>query len=150
MKQAIMIAAAVTLALGATGLATGWAVQSPITVKAGEIAANPEKYYGKKVMVKAEVEDVLGAQMFLLDEDRLFAWPDVLVIAQKLTGAVPEDTEVTVVGTVQKYTSTTLRRDYDWDWWNDIDVDIEMTFRDRPVIIADSVKSESGTELVRR
>jgi hypothetical protein len=154
MRRAIILTAVATALTSVAPRALEQNAQSqsttPMTVKAGDIAANPVQYYGKKVTVNAEVEDVLGAQVFLLDEDRLFAWPDLMVVAPKLTGPVPEDTNVTVVGTVQKYSSTTLRRDYDWNWWNDLDADIEMTFRDRPVIIADSVKSATGAELVRR
>lgn len=120
------------------------------TVTAGEIANNPKNYIGKKVSVRAEVEDVLGRQMFLLDEDKLFAWPDVLVITPQLGTAITEDSVVTVTGTVQMFVETQFRRDYDWNWWSDMDPDINVTFRDRPVIVADSVKAADGTELVRR
>lgn len=117
---------------------------------AGEIANNPAAYIGKKVTVTAEVEDVLGRQVFLLDEDRLFVWPDVLVIAPALAGQAPEDTNVTVSGTVRNFVDVDFRRDYDWNWWGDLDTDIVVAFHNRPVIIADSVKTSSGTELVRR
>jgi hypothetical protein len=123
---------------------------APMSVKAGEIAQNPSAYYGKKVSVQAEVEDLLGPQVFLLDEDRLFAWPDVLVIAPKLGTPVEEDTMVTVTGTVRSYVDADLRRDYAWNWWDGMDPDIEVSFRNRPVIVADSIKSAAGTELVRR
>ena len=53
----------------------------------GNLAANPANYSGKKVTVRAGIEDVLGPQVFLLDEDRLFAWPDVLVITPALSNA---------------------------------------------------------------
>jgi hypothetical protein len=149
---------AATLLLVFGTLATGLAVQSgssqqattAMTVTAGDIAKTPEKYYGKKVTVRAEVEDVLGRQVFLLDEDKLFAWPDVLVIAPKLTAAVPEDTNVTVTGTVRSFVDADFRREYNWDWWGDLDPDIVVTFRNRPAIVADSVKTTAGTDLVSR
>ena len=123
---------------------------APVTVSAGEVAANPEKYYGKKVTVRAEVDDVLGSQMFLLDEDRAFAWPDVLVITPALGAKLEEDSMVTVTGTVRAFVDADFRRDYDWNWWDRLDPDIEVTFRNRPAIIAESVKTHQGTELVRR
>lgn len=121
----------------------------PLSVTAGAIAANPEKYYGQKVAVRAEVEDVLGPQVFLLDEERLFAWPDVLVVAPRLSGVVPEDEIVTVTGTVRAFSDADFRRDYDWAWWNDLDPDIYVTFRTRPAIVADSIRTSAGLELVR-
>jgi hypothetical protein len=120
-----------------------------MTVKAGDIAGDPAKYYGKKVKVRAEVEDVLGRQMFLLDEDKLFAWPDVLVVAPPLTAWAPEDEIVTVVGTVRAFVDVDLRRDYDWDWWGDLDTDVVATFNNRPVIMADSIMTANGAELVK-
>lgn len=123
---------------------------TPMTVTAGQIADKPKDYIGKKVTVRAEIEDVLGRQMFLLDEDRLFAWPDLLVITPALNGELPEEAVVSVTGTVQNFVETQFRRDYDWRWWDDMDPDINVTFRDRPVIVADSVKTADGRELVRR
>src|SRR5688500_11404083 len=119
-----------------------------MTVTAGDIANNPTRYYGQKVTVRAEVEDVLSRQVFLLDEDKLFAWPDVLVITPTLTSTVPEEEIVTVTGTVRPYVDADFRRDYNWNWWGDMDHDVHVTFRDRPVIVADSVKTNNGTELV--
>jgi hypothetical protein len=119
-----------------------------MTVRAGEIANNPSRYYGQKVTVRAEVEDVLSRQVFVLDEDKLFAYPDVLVIAPALSSMVPEDQIVTVTGTVRAFVDADFRRDYDWNWWGDLDNDIIVTFRDRPVIVADSIRTQSGTELV--
>ena len=123
---------------------------TPMNATAGEIAANPAKYYGKKVIVRAEIEDVLGGQMFLLDEDRLFAWPDVIVITPALGTPLVEDSIVTVTGMVRAYVDADFRRDYDWNWWDRLDPDLELTFRNRPAIVADSVKTEQGNELVRK
>ena len=49
---------------------------------------------------------------------------------------------------MRAFVDADFRRDYDWDWWGDADTDIFVTFRDRPVIVADSVKTHSGKELV--
>ena len=43
-----------------------------------------------------------------------------------------------------------FRRDYDWNWWDRLDPDIEVAFRNRPVIVADSIQTAQGSELVRR
>jgi hypothetical protein len=133
---------------GQQGQAHAQGISGVTTVTAGEIAQNPTKYYGQKVSVRAEVDDVLGRQVFALDEDELFAWPDVLVIAPPLTGFVPEDQIVTVTGTVRSCVDLDFRLEYDWDWWKDLDTDLSVTFENRPVIVADSVRDQAGTELV--
>jgi hypothetical protein len=120
-----------------------------MTTTAGAIAQNPATYYGKKVEVRAEVEDVLGRQVFLLDEDRLFAWPDVMVIAPALTGYAPEDEMVTVRGTVKAFVDADFRRDYAWNWWGDLHPNVVVAFRDRPAIVAESIRTSTGAELVR-
>ena len=145
---AALFSAAIVVVVGAMIMAE--ATQSPVVVKTGDIANNPAQYHGKRVSVRAEVEEVLSRQVFLLDKDRLIAWPDVLVIAPALTVAIPEDTVVTVIGTVRSFVDADSRREDDWDWWGDLDTDVEVTFRNRPVIVAESVKTAAGAELVRR
>jgi hypothetical protein len=128
----------------ATGTMTG------TTVTAGQIADNPVRFIGQRVTVKAEIEDVLGRQAFTLDEDRLFAYPDVLVIAPGLTGVLPEDTNVTVTGTVQTFNDVNMKRDYAWNWWDDLDTDVSPSYKDRPVIMAESILDKDGRELVKK
>ncbi len=121
----------------------------PIRVTAGQIAGEPASYYGRTVAVRAEVEDVAGPQAFLLDEDRVGAGPDVLVLTRALAGPVPEDELVTVTGTVHAFVEAEIRRDYDWGWWDAVDPEVLVAFRSRPVIMAESVRTEAGRELVR-
>ena len=120
-----------------------------MTVKAGDIAANPEKHYNKKVTVTAEVEEVLGVQIFTLDEDRAFAGPDVLVISPALSAPIPDGQKVTVTGTLKPFVEADIKRDYNWNWWADLKVETTTQFKDRPVLLADSVKTEAGVELVK-
>lgn len=148
--RVLAVAAVTGVALGGSTFADQQsATSAATTATAGEIANNPAKFYGKKVTVRAEVEDVLSRQVFLLDEDKLFVWPDVLVIAPPMSSAVPEDEVVTVTGMVRSFVDADFRREYDWDWWGDLDTDIVVAFRERPVILADSVRTQAGTELVK-
>lgn len=119
-------------------------VGSSIIVDAEEIVRDPSKYYGKKVMIQpADVNRVLGPHAFMLDEDALLAGPDVLVIVPNPTGgAIGEDAEVRVTGTVRPYVAADIRRDF--NWFDEDDVVVEFT--DRPVIVADSVTSSDGRE----
>jgi hypothetical protein len=123
---------------------------APKMVKAGDIAANPEKHYGQKVIVSSEVDTVLGAQTFTLDEDKAFAGPDVLVIAPALSAPVPDGETVTVTGTLKKFVEVEIKRDYDWNWWADWKEEMKVQFKDRPVILADSIRTKAGVELVKK
>lgn len=117
-------------------------------VSAGAIAESPERYVGKAVRVRAEVEDVYGEQAFTLDEDEAFAGPDVLVLIPNGVTEELDDTKVTVRGPVREFTRAGFERDYDWfdgDGVGDADLD---DFESRPVIVASSVRTADGKELI--
>jgi hypothetical protein len=115
-------------------------------VKAGELAANPSRYLGKSVTVTSQVATVYGSRMFTLDEDRIGARPDVLVLVPD-HASVDYGNNVTVSGVVREFVWTDLRRDYEWF---DLRPQFEVVLRSRPVIVATSVKSGDATELVGR
>jgi hypothetical protein len=95
------------------------------------------------------VDDVYSSHSFTLDEDAIFAGPDVLVLVPNpaIAATAPDDKSVTVTGRVRRYVSREFDRDYDWF---DARPEWEGTFRDRAVIVADSVKTEDGRELVKQ
>jgi hypothetical protein len=115
-------------------------------ISAEELVRNTFRYVGQRVTVRAKVDDVYSSHTFTLDEDAVFAGPDVLVLVPNAVTA-PDDKSVTVTGRVRRYVSSEFDRDYDWF---DARPDWEGTFRDRAVIVADSVKTEDGRELVKR
>ncbi|RIL08055.1 MAG: hypothetical protein DCC71_00970 [Proteobacteria bacterium] len=117
------------------------AKQPPADVSPGAIAADPQRYYGKNVRVKAEVEDVLGERVFSLDEDRAFAGPDLLVLGP--AGPNPRDgSNVTVTGVVRPYVRAHLERDYDW---LRLTTEQELVFKSRPVLVASEVRADDAT-----
>ncbi len=119
-------------------------VGSQAIVDSGEVARNPAKHYGETVMIQPDdVDRVVNRHVFLLDEDAAFAGPDILVLVPSPTGTPSQGDDVTVTGTVRPYVATDIERDYDW-----FDADgIEIDFKDRPVIVATSVKASDGREL---
>jgi hypothetical protein len=117
-------------------------------VEPGEIAKAPDQYYGKTVRIDdAEIERVESAHLFLIDEDELTAGTDLVVINPRPQGSVPSDDEVEIVGKVRPFVEAELEREYDW---LDLDPQLVLTLQGRPVVIADSVKTEAGTELVSK
>ncbi len=106
-----------------------------VQVSAGELADKPAAYLGLRVKVRGEIEDVHSARTFTLDEDTVGASPDVLVLAPG--GSFPKDgDEVEVTGTVRRFVRSEIERDYDWF---DLDEKYDVTYRERPVIVAESV-----------
>lgn len=123
-----------------------------VTVKASDITANPEKHYNKKVAVTAEVDEVLGLQTFTIDEEAAAAagGPDLLVISPALTSPIPDGAKLTVTGTLKPFVEADIKRDYNWNWWADWKAEMTTQFKDRPVLLAESIKTEDGKELIKK
>jgi hypothetical protein len=119
-------------------------------ISAGKLAKHGKDYYGKTVTVKAEVEDVLGAKMFTLDEDALLTGADVLVMVPRgVNTTLAHDQKVIVTGEVRPYVEKDL--DKDFDFFEDgkiIKKNTKVDWKTRPVIVASSVRTESGTDLM--
>jgi hypothetical protein len=110
---------------------------TPAEISAGQLAEQPATYLGKRVTVRSEVEDVHAPRFFTLDEDRIGTSPDVLVLAP--TGEVPRDgSTVVVTGTVRRFVREELQRDFDWFA---LETKYDETYKERPVIIAESVQT---------
>ena len=121
-------------------------------ISAGKLARDAQAYYGQTISVKAEVEDVLGPNMFTLDEDSLLAGSDVLVLVPRgLASNLTHDQKVIVTGKVRQFVETELDRDYDWfDNGKLVDVKTKVDWKTRPVLVADTIRTESGTEIALR
>jgi hypothetical protein len=118
-------------------------------ISASKLVKHASDYYGKTVTVKAKVDEVLGANMFTLDEDALFAGPDVLVIVPGALTPVARDQKVVVTGEVRPYVEPDL--DKEFDFFQDgklIKKNTKIDWKTRPVLVARSVRAENGTELM--
>jgi ABC-type Fe3+-hydroxamate transport system substrate-binding protein len=120
------------------------------TLSAGKLARDYRHYFGRTVTVRAEVEDVVGANMFTLDEDAIFAGPDVLVMVPGgVAGTLAHDQMVTVTGEVRPYVEAELDRDFDFfENGKLVQVNREVDWKTRPVIVARSIRTDAGVELL--
>lgn len=115
------------------------------TITAGEVAANPTKYQGQRVAVRGDVSKFLGGNAFTLDEDRLTADEDLLVLSQSgVPGEDHKNEKVIVSGRVAMYDKAEFERDYDWFRPTP---EVEAKYKTRPVIIADSIRTADGRDL---
>jgi hypothetical protein len=102
------------------------------------------------VRIQAEVEDVYSPHTFTLDEDEIGASPDVLVLMPAPRRAPEDDADVTVTGIVRQFVQADLERDYDWlDFDAFGEPDVVVRLKTRPVVVADSVRTKDGAELVQ-
>jgi len=101
----------------------------------GEITENPSQYYGKRLAVSGEVEDVVGPTAFTLDEDELFGASDLLVVTQKTQKAATDGETVAVTGVLRPFVVSEVERDFDLD----LDPELQVEYEDKPVFIADAI-----------
>jgi hypothetical protein len=119
---------------------------TPVTVTAGELADKPDMYYDRRVTVRAEVEQVFSENVFTLDEDRFFSTGRDVLVLMREPDAVPADgSRVAVTGTVRPFVRAQVERTYGWFT---LDPVIWARFDKRPVIVADSVRTSRGAELL--
>jgi hypothetical protein len=121
------------------------------TVSLTKLVRHPESYFGKVVTVKSEVGDLLDANVFTLDQDIPLAGPDVLVLVPKgLAGTLTREQKVTVTGEVRPYVEADLERDFAFFKHGKlVDVQKKVDWKTRPVIVARSVKTDTGRELTK-
>jgi hypothetical protein len=103
---------------------------------AGDIAGNPTKYDGQRVTFKADVKKVMPNGFFELEDDLLVLSP---------AGQPREKEKVTITGTVQTYSAPQLKSRYSWF---KSDRDVDERYMNRAVIVADSIMTADGREVV--
>lgn len=118
-------------------------------VAASDVSAHPEKYYGNLVSVTSKVEDILGSNMFTLSGERLLPPRlDLLVILPRPI-KVTKGQRLHVIGHLRPLIEAALARDYNWlklSWFREADLKIQL--KEQPVIIAASVQTADGKELL--
>ncbi|WP_373528705.1 hypothetical protein [Nostoc sp.] len=108
--------------------------------KPGEITTNPQLYYGKNLAVTGEVENIRNTSSFTLDEDKLFGGQDLLVIrAGTPKGIVNKGEKVAVTGVLRPFVIADLKRDYDLKWDLTLEKQLEVEYKNKPVLVATEV-----------
>ncbi len=107
--------------------------------KPGEISTNPSVYYNKVIAVPAEVEKIVGPNAFTLDEEKLLGGQDLLVLVQNQQKPVREGEKVVVTGVLREFVVADIERDYDFTWEAGLQRTLEAEYKNRPVLIAESV-----------
>ncbi|MGL5194000.1 MAG: hypothetical protein ACRC8Y_10490 [Chroococcales cyanobacterium] len=106
----------------------------------GEVADNPNQFMGQTVTLNGEVAEVLGPNVFRIQEDQLIGGNDIIVITTDAQTPVMEDSQVQVTGEVRQLVITEIERDYDLGWDDTLRTRIEREYTDRPAIVAQSIQ----------
>ncbi len=108
-----------------------------------KVAENPTQMVGQTVTVKGEVEQVYDPNSFILQDDELFGGEKVLVITPRNTTPVQDDQQVQVTGEVRQFVLAEFEREYDLTWDGALKQKIEAEYKDKPVIVAQSLQANA-------
>ena len=119
---------------------------------ASDVASEPGFYYGKEVRLRSQVYQIFGRHAFTLTDEPFLAAPDVLVLVPYPLATPAEDYRISVVGIARPFDRRELEREFPWfktSLFGDAGL-LERWHQDKtPVIIASSVRTEDGMELVQ-
>jgi|GEM_PF-616135 len=112
----------------------GPTAQTNVTTE--EVADKTNALIGKPVTVRSEVEKKVGANSFTIGDDKLFGSEKILVInASGAPIVLPDDIKLQVTGTVAKLVVADVEREFNLD----LEPEVEVEYKDKPVIIAQSI-----------
>lgn len=111
-----------------------------------EVAENPNQFMGQTVTLNGEVAEVLGPNVFRIQEDQLVGGEDIIVITTGAQTPVMEDSQIQVTGEVRQLVVTEIERDYNNLGWDDtLRTEIEREYTDRPAIVAQTIEPMTTT-----
>jgi len=117
----------------------------------GDFEGNPSTYVGQEVTVEGEVDDVLGPRIFVIDEGNWFDMFDgealVMVPSQKFAKLRDGD-NIKVAGTVRTFDTVRADIEREWGWFGGTDVELNAELNRRAVIVAETVESRDGDNLL--
>ena len=116
---------------------------SAVQVTPMELATHPEHYYKETVCLRGSVSEVLNPNLFSISNDDAHPHAsDVLVLMPATSSTITDRTEVTVIGMVRAFTRAEADEE---STPPGAEPDARLT---RPVVVAESVRTPSGEELV--
>ncbi|MCC5636591.1 hypothetical protein LC593_12100 [Nostoc sp. CHAB 5844] len=101
----------------------------------GELTTNPSTYYGKRLTVTGEVEDINSPVAYTLDEDKLLGGEDLLVLHTKPQAKVKPGEKIAVSGVLRPLIIADLERDYDLSWDVNVRKQLQAKYRNKPVLV---------------
>lgn len=108
--------------------------------KPGQVATNPEQFYGRRVAMMGKVKDVQSPTFLKLDDGNLIGGKDLpIFFSQKPKVAINKDQTVVIMGRVRPFVAADIQRDYKMNWNSDVKRQLEAKYANTPVLIAENV-----------
>lgn len=108
--------------------------------KPGQVATNPEQFYGRRVAMMGKVKDVQSPTFLKLDDGNLIGGKDLpIFFSQKPKVAINRDQTVVIMGRVRPFVAADIQRDYKMNWNSDVKRQLEAKYANTPVLIAENV-----------
>lgn len=106
-----------------------------LVVDVDDITDDPDKFVGKTVTVKAEVEEVIGTQIAIIEDEEVFQEEMLVLSATPLSSIVltpvSENTDQTFTGVVRIFNAAELRQELGVNF----DEDLVEKFNGKPVLV---------------
>lgn len=107
---------------------------------AGQITKDPNKYYGTKLAVRSEVDNIQSPVLFTLDENSMLGGEDLLVLfIGTPKSPIKQGQTIEVVGVVRPFAVADIQRDYGITWDERVRGQLEADYRNKPVLVADTI-----------
>jgi hypothetical protein len=106
----------------------------------GQIADNPEAFYGQSIAVEGNLNEYFTGNAILLQQSRLIGGGDILVLLSPDAPRINAGDDIVVTGEVRPFILAEVERDLDIRGWNpEIRELLTQEFENRPVMFADNV-----------
>ena len=113
-----------------------------------EIAKHADKYYHQQIMVAGSIENLYSRSVFSIDENnQLSTGHTVLIVAPTLVRPLGDNQDVSVIGELIKFDKGDIERRFK-GYKLDLGHDLKEGLENWPVILASSVRSRDGQELL--
>lgn len=107
----------------------------------GDVTDNREDLTGEMITVDGKVDEVIDSSTFKLEQEGLLLDKEILVMNANPDTPIVEDNWVRVTGEVGLFVSREeLEKDYDITWDLDLEQSIEVEYKNKPIIFAESVE----------
>ncbi|BDA73019.1 hypothetical protein RIVM261_012770 [Rivularia sp. IAM M-261] len=108
--------------------------------KPGQVATNPEQFYGKRVAMMGKVKDIQSPNLLKLDDGNFIGGKNLpILFSQKPKVAINEGQTVVVMGRVSPFVAADIQRNYKMNWNSDVKRQLEAEYANTPVLIAENV-----------
>ncbi|NJM72906.1 MAG: hypothetical protein HC862_23720 [Scytonema sp. RU_4_4] len=106
----------------------------------GQITNNPSKYYGTRLAVMGNVDNIQSPVLFTLDESYSLGAEDLLVLLVATPKrAINKGQTVGMVGVVRPFVVADIEREYGITWDERVRRQLEADYRNKPVFVADTI-----------